>query len=371
MSVDAQSIGVAHPRVTVVGAGVAGLACAVELAERGADVEVIERSSTLASLACARHAGGMLSPWCELENAEPLVTALGAESIPWWSERFAGTVRHGSLIVAHDNADLVTFARRTQRFAWVEGDQLAALEPDLAGRFPRALFFEAEAHLDPHAALHSLTARLTALGGRIRFGVSDERRRISPRQTCSEVLHAADGHQRNGGFAPSREPLIVDCRGLAARDVLTDLRGVRGERILLRSKDIHLTRPVRLLNPRWPIYIVPRGDGLFMVGATMIESDDAGNITARSMLDLLSGVHLLHPAFSEAQIIETGVGIRPAFLDNLPRVRWRDGVLYVNGLHRHGFLLAPALARIAADALLHDRFTAEVMDENPRERRIA
>ena len=89
------------------------------------------------------------------------------------------------------------------------------------------------------------------------------------------------------------------------------------------------------------------------------------------MLELLSAAYALHPAFGEAQIVEIGTGVRAAFADNLPRIRRVDGVLYVNGLYRHGFLLAPALARRAAEVLLHGRHFPEVMDEDPRQRRLA
>jgi glycine oxidase len=146
---------------------------------------------------------------------------------------------------------------------------------------------------------------------------------------------------------------------LAARNVLTDLRGVKGEMVLLKLRDISLSRPVRVLHPRMPLYIVPRGDGLFMVGATMIESDQPTRITARSMLELLSAAYALHPAFGEAEIVEIGTGVRPAFPDNLPRVYWQNDTLYVNGLFRHGFLLAPALARRVAGILLEERHFPE------------
>jgi glycine oxidase len=107
-----------------------------------------------------------------------------------------------------------------------------------------------------------------------------------------------------------------------------------------------------------------------MVGATMIESDEPTRITARSMLELLSAAYALHPAFGEAEIIEIGTGVRPAFPDNLPRIGWHGGALYVNGLYRHGFLLAPALARRAAQVVLEDRHFPEVMREDTRERHL-
>jgi len=336
------------------GAGVAGLACAVELAERGADVEVIDRGEKLGASGCSWYAGGMLAPWCELESAEPLIAKLGTESIAWWRERFPGTVLNGSLVVAHgrDAGELANFSRRTEKFDWLDGESIGSVEPDLRGRFNKALYFRDEGHLDPRAALAFLVRRLEELRVPIRFGVT------------VAVAPACWG-------APANSRQIVDCTGLAARDVLTDLRGVKGEMLMLRLRDISLSRPVRVLHPRMPLYIVPRGDGLFMVGATMIESDQPTRISARSMLELLSAAYALHPAFGEAEIVEIGTGVRPAFPDNLPRIRWYGETLYVNGLFRHGFLLAPALARRVAGILLEERNFPEVQDEDPGERRLA
>jgi glycine oxidase len=144
---------------------------------------------------------------------------------------------------------------------------------------------------------------------------------------------------------------VIDCRGLAAQGELAGLRGVRGERLVLRAPGIVLQRPVRLLHPRHPLYVVPWGEGLFMVGATVIESDDAGPASVRSALELLGSAYALHPALAEAEIVELGAGVRPAFPDNVPKIIVRGETLYVNGLYRHGFLLAPALAELVADYL--------------------
>ena len=296
----------------------------------------------------------MLAPWCELESAEPLIAKLGTESIAWWRERFPGTVLNGSLVVAHgrDTGELANFSRRTEKFEWLDGESVGSVEPDLRGRFNKALFFKDEGHLDPRAALAFLVQRLEELRVPLRFGVT-----VAVAPACW------------GASSSARQ--VVDCTGLAARSVLTDLRGVKGEMLMLRLRDISLSRPVRVLHPRMPLYIVPRGDGLFMVGATMIESDQPTRISARSMLELLSAAYALHPAFGEAEIVEIGTGVRPAFPDNLPRIRWHGDALHVNGLFRHGFLLAPALARRVAGILLEERNFPEVQDEDPGERRLA
>jgi glycine oxidase len=335
-------------RVTVIGAGVAGLACAVELAERGASVEVLERSPALAGAGCSWFAGGMLAPWCELESSVPLIAQLGEEGTDWWRRRFPATAVRGTLVVAHarDTGELAQFARRTAHFATLETDAVAALEPDLAGRFGRALYFATEGHLDPRGALTALLERAVGLGVSVRFGVDGDASALAGRE-------------------------LIDCTGLAARRALSDLRGVRGEMLLLRAPDVTLTRPIRVLHPRMPVYVVPRAHGVYMVGATMIESDAATRISARSLLELLTSAYALHPAFGEAEILEIGAGVRAAFADNLPRIRRVGATLHVNGLYRHGFLLAPALARRAAQVLLEGRHFAEVMDEDPRQRRLA
>jgi glycine oxidase len=260
---------------------------------------------------------------------------------------------NGSLVVAlgRDAVELKRFAQRTQRFIPADNELIASLEPDLAGRFHHGLFFAEEAHLDTRRALMQLLEHLKQLGGVVRFNINVD----------------DDAHRS----IAARCDYVIDCSGFAANISVDGLRGVKGEMLLLRSRDISLRRTIRLLHPRIPVYIVPRADHVFMVGATMIESEDTSSITARSMLELLSAAYALHPAFGEAEIIEIGTQVRPAFADNLPRIVKHDRMLYINGLYRHGFLVAPALARRATEAILHERTFPEVMHEDFGERRLA
>ncbi|MQT15149.1 glycine oxidase ThiO [Segnochrobactrum spirostomi] len=334
-------------RVTIIGAGVAGLTTALALAGR-ADVEVLERGEAIGAASCSRFAGGMLAPWCERESAEETVVTLGLEALSFWPAAVPGVVRNGTLVVAQprDLPDLARFARRTREHESVDGEAIAALEPDLAGRFRQGLFFPREAHLDPRKTLAALAEILAAAGVSIRLGV-----------TATPETVAGDR--------------VVDTRGLAAQDRLANLRGVKGEMLIVRTRDVTLSRPVRLLHPRIPLYVVPRDDGHFMIGATMIESGERGRITARSMVELLNAAYALHPAFAEAEIVEIGCDARPAFPDNLPRLKVDGRIVSFNGLYRHGFLLSPALARRAAEVVLSDATFPEVMDEDHRERRSA
>ena len=208
------------PRIRVVGAGIVGLTTALEFARAGCVVEVVERRQA-PGRGCSFYAGGMIAPWCEAETAEQIVTELGTEALTYWTETVPVAVQAGSLVIApaRDQPDLIRCGKRTTRHQWLGRDSLAALEPELGGRFESALFFPAEAHLDPRAAVTALVALLVALPN-VTFHY----------ETDVRTLPAAAGW-------------TIDCRGLAARDELLDLRGVRGEMVVLRTREIDFARP--------------------------------------------------------------------------------------------------------------------------------
>jgi glycine oxidase len=315
----------AQRSITVVGAGITGLWQALTLARRGHRVRLIEKSATPFAAAASAYAGAMLGPYCEREVYAPVVRDLGLKSIAQWRAAFPGTVTNGTLVIAgaRDHSEVEHFARQTEGHARLDGAGIAGLEPDLERRFTAGLFYAEEAHVAPRAAMAFLLREAERAGVEVTLG------------------------QAWSGEAPAGE-LIVDCRGLGARSDLPDLRGVRGERLVVKTREIGFRRPVRFLHPRHAIYVVPWGDGLHMVGASAIESDDAGPITVRSALELLGMAYALHPAFGEAQIVDAGAGVRPALADNVPRIIVRGGTIHVNGLYRHGFLMAPALAGLVA-----------------------
>jgi glycine oxidase len=314
--------------ITVAGAGITGLWQALTLARRGHRVRLVERSREPFADAASAYAGAMLAPYCEAEGAEAVIRDLGLRSLAIWKETYPGLVTKGTLVVAgaRDRAELERFARTTEDFDKLDAEELHTLEPGLEARFAAGLYYPAEAHLAPREAMRFLLDTVRAAGADIAFGVT------WPNES-------------------SKTEIVVDCRGLAARSELPDLRGVRGERLIVRSREVELQRPVRLLHPRHPLYVVPWVEGLYMVGATVLESDDNGPVTVRSALELLSKLYALLPAFGEAEIVEAGAGVRPALPDNIPKIIVRDRTIHVNGLYRHGFLLAPMLAELVADYL--------------------
>lgn len=196
------------------------------------------------------------------------------------------------------------------------------IEPTLPEKFKSGLYLSEEAHIEPRRAI-------AALSEYIADKITVVEQAVEPEQTEADI--------------------IIDCRGLGVND--PDLRGVKGEIAIVRNPYFSLSRPVRLMHPRYPLYIVPRPNHVFMIGATIIESDEGTHVSLRSSMELLSALYSLHPSFGEAEIIELNAGIRPAYADNLPRIDIDKRIIRANGLFRHGFLFSPLMARVIADYL--------------------
>src|ERR1700682_2380163 len=235
--------------VSVIGAGVAGAWQALLFAQAGRAVTLHERSGATMTEPPSYWPGGMPAPCGEAETSKPVISRLGIRSLDLWREHFPHTPFNGSLVVAHprDRADFERFARLTTGHKRLDGRALSGLEPSLEGRFRDGLFFADEGHVEPRRVLPELHARVTAAGGTLKF---------NSEATPSDI----DG-------------IVIDCRGLAARDTQAGLRGVKGEIILIETDEVELSRPVRLIHPRWPLSVIPRGGHRFMPGATSVDAE--------------------------------------------------------------------------------------------------
>lgn len=318
-------------RIGIAGAGLMGRLLGWRCRAAGHEVTIAERAPRASPASAAHVAAAMVAPMSELPDSEPEVAAMGRAGLSAWPKWLAELgVSHafeGAIAVAHraDEALLSNFerlltARSPQPPRRLDRAGLEALEPDLAAAFQRGLFLPEEGWIDNRALLAALEARC----GRIAYGTD-----------------AADALLRPGAAFDA----VVDCRGADAGE--PGLRGVRGEVARLRAPEVGLTRPIRLMHPRYQLYVAPRGGAEYVVGATQIESDSRAPVTVRSALELLSAAFSLHSGFAEAEIVELAVGVRAAYDDNVPRVYWREGILRVNGLYRHGFLAAPAMVAAA------------------------
>lgn len=327
----------------VLGAGLMGRLLACELARIGHVVSVYEAAGPDVQGAAARVAAAMLAPLAESTITEEPVVTMGQYALKRWPELIAKLTQpvffqqQGTLILWHrqDAAEASRFSHQlstTQsqiptlpQAQSLSADQISALEPALANRFTQGLYLPGEGQLDNRQLLEALLHNLQTQGAGLHW-------------------HSPKSPDDFAPGNPGQPDWVFDCRGLGARSDWNQLRGVRGEVIRLHAPEVHLTRPVRLIHPRYPLYIAPKQDHVFVIGATEIESQDMSPASVRSTLELLSAAYAVHSSFAEARILEIATHCRPTLPDNLPRIRHLGPrTLQINGLYRHGFLVAPAV----------------------------
>lgn len=350
--------------IGVAGAGVLGRLLAWRLSRAGHRVTVFDPApgpqapdtgrigETGATYAAGFTAAGMLSPLAELDNAGWAVAQMGWRSLDLWREwaPALGTLttadaawlfrQQGSLMLAH-GSDSGAASRVLARLEAVSaqapnwprpqaltGEALQAKEPSLR---PGLLGWclPQEGQILPRAVMDALAA---APGVEWRWGQVVER--LEPGR-----LHLAGAATQDCDWA-------VDVRGLGARPELP-MRGVRGEVVWLQAPGVTLQRPIRLLHARHRVYVVPRPDHHFVVGASEVESEDRSPVSLKSAVELMAAAQSALPALSEARIVHMEANLRPALPDNEPHIEHRPGLLRINGLFRHGWLLAPALVEKA------------------------
>ncbi|MET1254448.1 glycine oxidase ThiO [Aliikangiella maris] len=338
--------------VGIAGAGIMGRLMAFALVNRGYQVTLFDKDPIEQGSAAAFTAAGMLTPFAEIESAEKQVFQLGVRSLAIWPQIIrqlnadVGFYQSGSLVVAHhqDKPDLLRFDQLLQSKlndidqlvvnnpqTSLNKQALAQLEPALAENFSQATFLPDEAWLSPDDVMLALANYLQENGINWLAGVNVES--LSARQIITQ--------QQSFNF-----DWVIDCRGLGAKPQWPQIRGVRGEVIVLQAPEVKISRLVRLMHPRYRLYLVPRmHDDIYLIGATQIESQDMGAVSVRSALELLSAVYCLHGGFAEARVLKMRSNCRPALPDNLPKVQISPGLIKINGLFRHGFLLAPAIAQ--------------------------
>jgi glycine oxidase len=335
-------------KIGIVGGGVLGRVLALMLQRAGWQTTLFDEGSQEGVNSASYAAARLLSPYVELDFSEPIISQLGVRALDLWPTLLPPHVffrSQGTLVVAHpnDEPDLIRLAKKAKGngsaaapFRSLDRNELETLEPEIDPRFPHGLYFPAEGQLDNRESLIALAAAFKAEGGQLRFD--------------QEVLRLAPGviqTQKEDHYFS----WIVDTRGLKARKDLADLRGVRGELVHLFAPDVNLHRPVRVLHPRFPLYVAPRPGRRFIVGATSLESESESPIRVRSLMELLSAAFSVHSGFGEAQVLETVARCRPAFPSHLPVIRYQEGLIRINGLYRHGFLISPSLAQLVVEWL--------------------
>lgn len=311
-----------------------GLSAAYRAGKEGFDVTLFDKH-ILPARNASSIAGGMLAPFSEIEALPDLFIEAGLDAINKWQEilgdsKFSCLQMNGSLLLAHkeDVHMLDRFEQYLSRHPenWEKADKhkINELEPMLGDRFSRAIYISREGNLDPDKTLRFLIGALKTLGVRV------TEQEAYPRQISDHYDY------------------VLDCRGFV-EGLDPAMRGIKGEILLLENKEFELQRPVRMMHPRYPLYIIPRGEGVFAVGASIIENADEGDnsVLLRSAMELMSAAYSLHPSFAEAKILDMSSAVRPAYMDNLPRIKIDEtNVIGCNGLFRHGYLFSPIMADI-------------------------
>jgi len=371
--------------IAIIGAGLIGRLIALSLTRQGYTPTLIDKDHKNAHNSAAYAAAGLLTPLGEAIHCEPNIVQMGMESLKLWPTLLATLEgesffqQEGSIMVSHsqDQGDYLQFARYIKthypqhRLTPLNRIELEALEPDLGRAFNQGLFLPEEGQINNRKLLTALASALNKadINWLSHTEVVEIKSTIDNTQISYKAVKVeAESNESQAKpfekdkideYLTQAFDLVIDCRGTGAKpesikdnapnqkisntSALTDLRAVRGELFHLFAPNVNISRPIRLMHPRYQLYIAPKGDGDFVVGATEIESDDMSPITVRSAMELLSAAYSVHPGFAEANITQHINQCRPAFSNNQPKIIVNNHTIHVNGLYRHGFLIAPVV----------------------------
>lgn len=336
--------------VAIVGGGLLGRLIAWRLARQGYSITLNSAGNRAGEGAAAYIAAAMLAPAAEAIDGTMLAVQLGYDSLSLWQQwlpQLSTSVfmqQNGTLVIWHaqDEALAQQFRQHLRRahngeqigLEWSR-QQIDVAEPQLADRFSRGLFLANEGQLDNRQTLLALADELDRLDVHCHW-----------QSPCTPEDINDQAHW------------VLDCRGVGAKNSWnqqgeSQLRGVRGEVLRVWAPEIKLNRPVRLLHPRYPLYIAPKQQNLFVIGATQLESEDNSPISVRGSLELMSALYAVHPAFGEARVLESATALRPTLNHENPEIRYdaTQRIMAINGLFRHGFMIAPAVCEASIAVL--------------------
>ena len=330
--------------IAIAGVGLVGRVLALNLLQKGYKLTLFDEDRAYGDASAGFTAAGMLALFAELETAESSIFERGKRSISLWpslleqvgiSDAFQ---LEGSIITAHpqDLSELDHFIETLQSkvpeastIKTLNKEEIIALEPDLE-QHNKAFYIPDEGQVDAQRFMKASSDYLL------------EHQNVTWHQE-KKIDHVED--------LIKEYDWVFDARGLGANGDIENLRGVRGEVFWLEAPEVKITRPTRMLHPRYKIYIVPRPNNRYIIGATEIESEDKSPMSVRSSLELLSAVFSMHSGFAEARIIKCATNCRPTLKDNLPKIIQEEKLTRINGLYRHGYLLAPAVVEDALKEL--------------------
>jgi glycine oxidase len=357
----ARGAGKVRPDLVVIGAGVAGLAVAQRAVARGLCPFVLDRGAP--GGATTHAAAGMLAPVSEAafgERALLELNLLAAARWPEWASEVAqasgvdpGLRRCGTLLVARDR-DQAEALERELAFRRECGlpaqrllpSQARALEPALSPAARLALDVPGDHAVDPRALVRALVAAVENGGGTIR-----------PHAEVAEVL--TRGVRLAGGELIEADAVVVAAGPWSGSLAGAPVRPVKGQTVRLRDPAGPglLERVVRSEE----MYLVPRGDGRYVLGATVEERGFDTSVTAGAVHDLLREAAELVPGVLELEVEDVLAGLRPGTPDNAPILGPDaiEGLHWATGHYRHGVLLAPVTGDSVVAGILGEPPPAE------------
>lgn len=335
--------------IGIAGVGLVGRVLALNLLQQGHTLTLFDEDIAYGEKPAGMTAAGMLAMFAELESAESVIFDYGKRSIVLWPDLLEQVgipeayQQKGSIITAHpqDYKELDHFietlknkVEEASQIQLLGRKELTQLEPDLE-QHAKAFFIPQEGQVDAQRFMKASSEYLLA----------------HPKVTWYQETKVDEVNDDGIVVENALQAFdwMFDARGLGANEQVKDLRGVRGEVIWLDAPEVKITRPTRMLHPRYKIYIVPRQNNRYVIGATEIESEDKSPMSVRSSLELLSAVYSMHSGFAEARIVKTLTNCRPTLRDNLPKIEQGKRMTRINGLYRHGYLLAPAVVSEALE----------------------
>ena len=351
--------------VAVIGGGVIGLSIAWRAAQRGCSVRLYERGELGGG--ASRVAAGMLAPVTEADPGERALLELGLRSARMWpsfAAELAETAacdlslrRCGALVIARDDDEARALERELAlRLAMgLDVERLLPTaarkrEPALTPSVRLALAVASDQAVDPRAMVVALAEASRRAGVALYTHANVER--ISCERAKIRGLQLAGGE-----IVAARAVVIASGAWTGALDGLPEaarfaLRPVKGQIMRLRDPAGPglLERIVRFDGG----YLVPRGDGRYVLGATMEERGFDTSVTAGGLYELLRDAGEVVPGIHELIVEETAAGLRPATPDNAPVLGRSDaleGLHWATGHHRNGILLAPVTAELVAAEL--------------------
>jgi glycine oxidase len=336
-------------KIGIIGAGIMGRLIAIELLKKNYLISLFEKDDILSSHSCAATAAGMLAPWSEATESTDLVFELGLYSLDLWPE-ILNSINSSDLFMRNGTAHLALYrekykldnalSRLKMRNININYKEINDLNKEqLIGNYSEnysaGYYLPNEASIDPRAFLER--SNLFFKKNNLNFFANTKVNHFSKNKIST--------NEGNYEF-----DIVINTTGMGCKKEfkanLNLLRGVRGSLLLVEAPLVNIHSIIRLMHLRYPVYIVPRGNHKYIIGATSHESECIKPMTVESLLELLSVATHFDKGFLEAHILEQRVNLRPTFENGSPQIHKINDVYYINGLYRNGITISPAIANI-------------------------